>query len=468
VGARDKGRIIGCLLLFLFTLAVTSLFTGAATPPPPQQQRTPTFATDIAPIVFGNCVSCHRPGQAGPFPLLSYDDVKKHADEIVDVTSAREMPPWHATRAEGFAEFRDERRLTDQQIDTIRKWVDAGTPSGDLKLTPMPPSFPLGWMLGIPDLILTMPRVMPVPASGPDLYRNVTLSIDLPIDRWITAIEYQPSARSVVHHALFFIAPADANVQDDDVVPGLGRTLSAPTPLRPGARLGAADESFGGLGGWVPGVTPKFFPDGIAQPLPSHTNIVMQLHLHPNGKAQVEDGRVALYFSKMPPQKSLTGIQVPPAFGFAIGIDIPAGEGDYTLRDSFELPVEVEAYGARGHAHYLGRDMKMTARLPTGQTRGLLWISRWDFSWQDTYYFKSPVRLPKGTKVDVEIKYDNSASNPRNPHAPPERVKWGRESTDEMGSMTLIVTAPNDADTRTLRAAQAQHFRQQLLKRLQK
>jgi len=130
--------------------------------------------------------------------------------------------------------------------------------------------------------------------------------------------------------------------------------------------------------------------------------------------------------------------------------------------------VEVEAYGARGHAHYLGREMKMTARLPGGQTRGLLWIAYWNFSWQDTYYFKSPIRLPKGTTIDVEIKYDNSASNPRNPHSPPERVTWGRESTDEMGSMTLIVTAPNETDNRTLRAAQAQHFRQQLLKRLQR
>ena len=116
-------------------------------------------------------------------------------------------------------------------------------------------------------------------------------------------------------------------------------------------------------------------------------------------------------------------------------------DGKYVLRDSFELPVEVEAYGARGHAHYLGREMKMTARLPGGQTRGLLWIAYWNFSWQDTYYFKYPIRLPKGTTIDVEIKYDNSASNPRNPHSPPERVTWGRESTDEMGSIALQVDA---------------------------
>ena len=226
----------------------------------------------------------------------------------------------------------------------------------------------------------------------------MTLSIDLPIDRWITAIDFQPSARSIVHHALFFIAPSDATVQDDDVVPGLGRSLSAPGPLRPGARSAPPTSRSAGSAAGSPASRRNSFPDGIAQPLPSHSNVVMQLHLHPNGKAQVEDGRLAIYFSKIPPQKSLTGIQVPPAFGFAIGIDIPPGEGNYVLRDSFALPVDVEAYGARGHAHYLGREMKMTARLPGGQTRGLLWIGRWDFSWQDTYYFKSPVGCPKGRR----------------------------------------------------------------------
>jgi hypothetical protein len=449
------------LLLWLFTIAVVAMLTGPSAPP----QRTPTFAADIAPIVFANCVSCHRPGQAGPFSLLSYDDLRRHADEIVDVTSSREMPPWHATRGEGFPEVRDERRLTNEQIAVIKRWVDGGMPSGDLKRTPPPPTFPNGWALGLPDLTLTLPRPIPVPASGPDLYRNVTLAVDLPIDRWITAIDFQPSARSIVHHALFFVAPSDMPVRDDEVVPGLGRAIGQGGAQPPGARLGAVDASWGGLGGWVPGVTPKFFPDGIAQPLPSYSNIVMQLHLHPSGKAQQEDGRLAIYFSKTPPSKSLSGVQVPPAFGFAMGIDIPAGDGNYVVRDAFQLPVGVDAYGARGHAHYLGREMKMTARLPTGQTRGLLWISRWDFNWQDTYYFKSPIRLPPGTSIDVEIRYDNSTTNPRNPHSPPERVRWGRESTDEMGSMTLLVAAPSEADGLTLRAAQAQHFRQQLLQR---
>jgi hypothetical protein len=258
-------------------------------------------------------------------------------------------------------------------------------------------------------------------------------------------------------------------VTDADVIPGLGRALLGPARAGgAGARIGAADVAWGGLGGWVPGVTPRFFPDGIAQPLPRGSNIVMQLHLHPSGQAGEENGRLALYFSKTPPTSSLTGVQVPPAFGFAMGLDIPPGEPRVVVRDSFVLPVALETFGARGHAHYLGREMKMTATLPDGSARGLLWIKDWDFNWQDSYFFRAPLRLPKGTRLDVEIVYDNSAGNPRNPSSPPVRVRWGRESHDEMGGMTLLVAMPPADDARALRAAQAQHFREQLARRLRR
>jgi hypothetical protein len=424
----------------------------------------PTFAADIAPIVYANCTVCHRPGQAAPFSLVSYSDVRTRGQTIVDVTARRYMPPWHAARAPGFLEFRDERRLTDGQLLTFKRWVDAGMPPGNLVKAPSPPVFPSGWVLGIPDLLLTLPRPIDVPADGPDLYRNVPIAVDLPEDRWIAAIDFEPSARRVVHHALFFVGPASELVADDEVVPGLRSGLGQ--GLRAGSRLGAADTAWGGLGGWVPGMMPHRFPDGVAQPLPKHSNIVVQLHLHPSGKAETEDGQLALYFTKAPPTASLTGVQVPPMFGYAMGIDIPAGEPHYVIKDAFALPVDVEAYGARGHAHYLARDMRMTATLPDGSTRGLLWIKDWDFGWQDSYFFATPTRLPKQTTITVEMSYDNSADNVRNPNSPPKPVHWGRESTDEMGSMTLLIAAPSGADADLLRQAQVQHFRQQLLARL--
>ena len=440
--------------LVLSTAAVVAIRADRS---PSDRAAAPTFAADIAPIVNTNCVVCHRPGQAAPFSLLTYDDVRKHGRTIADVTARRYMPPWHAARAEGFPEFRDERRLTDAAIATIKAWVDAGMPSGDLSKAPKPPSFPAGWALGAPDLVLKLPKPIAVPADGPDQYRNVVLPIDLPDDRWITAIDFEPSARTVVHHALFFVGPASIAVADGDVLPGFGAR-----------RVGAGDEAFGGLGGWVPGMTPRFYPDGIAQALPKHSNLVAQLHLHPSGKPEQEEGQLGIYFAKTRPAKSLSSVQVPPAFGFAMGIDIPAGEAQYVIKDSFTLPVGVEVYGARGHAHYLAHEMKMTATLPDGTTRGLLWIKNWDFAWQDSYFFKTPFTLPTGTRVDTTISYDNSDRNPRNPSSPPVRVKWGRESFDEMGSMTLLVASPGEEQNQTLRQAQTQHLREQLIAQMRK
>ena len=419
---------------------------------------TPTFATDIAPIVHANCTTCHRPGQSAPFSLITYDDVRRRGHLIAALTARRYMPPWHPTRADGFVEFAGERRLTDAQIATIDAWVKAGMPAGNPAQAPAAPVFPDGWTLGSPDLVVSLPRPIEVPADGPDLFRNVLVRVNLPDDRWVTALDFNPRGRSVLHHALFFIVPSDTEVRDDDTVPGIGaRGLQGLLGGRNVQRTGSD------LGGWVPGITPRFFPSGIAQPLPRQSNLVVQLHLHPSGRAERVTGDLAFYFAKQPPERSLMGVQVPPLFGVAAGIDIPAGEPRFTIRDEITLPVSVEAYGTRGHAHYLGREMKMTATLPDGSSRGLLWIRDWDFGWQDTYFFQEPQRLPAGTRLHVELVYDNSAANPRNPNSPPRRVRWGRESFDEMGSMTLLVAPASAAERQTLREAQAQHFVQQLV-----
>jgi hypothetical protein len=425
-------------VLFALALALQSPKGGAGT--------VPTFAADVAPIVYTHCATCHRPGQAAPFSLLSYDDVKRRATLIVSATTRRYMPPWHATRAQGFPEFLDERRLTDAQIATLKAWVEGGMPAGDLSTAPKPPTFPEGWALGTPDIELTYPVDVEVPADGPDQYRNVVLPLDRADDVWITAVDFEPGARRVVHHALFFAGSADSYRP--------GSTDNAFPGVRGGATIG--------IGGWVPGMTPRFFPEGIAQPLPAHTNIIVQLHLHPSGKVEHERGKMAIYLSKQPPKHRLTSVQVPPMFGFASGIDIPAGEKRYTIKDSFVLPVDIDAYGVRGHAHYLAREMKMTATLPNGETRGLLWISEWDFGWQDSYFFKAPMTLPRGTRIDAEIVYDNSELNMRNPNSPPKRVKWGLGTFDEMGSMTLLLTTATRQDDRLLRQTSTQQFRKAL------
>jgi mono/diheme cytochrome c family protein len=454
--------------LLPLTLSAIVVASGGGPLAIAQTAAAPTFSRDIAPIVYSHCAVCHRPGQTAPFPLLTYDDVKKRGALIVSATSRRYMPPWHATPASGFPEFRDDRRLSDADLATLKSWVDTGMAAGDLAKAPQAPVFAAGWTLGQPDVVLSFPHAIDVPADGPDLYRNVVLPLDLPAGQWITAIDYEPSARRAVHHALFFLAPASdvSGIGENDILPGISaRSLLGGRGGRGGGRGGGQAGGAAGIGGWVPGMTPRFFPDGVAQSLPAHTSVVVQLHLHPSGKAEHEEGRIAIYFAKQPPAKSLTSIQVPPTFGYAMGIDIPAGEHRYTIKDSLVLPVDVEALGARGHAHYLAKEMKMTATLPDGSTQGLLWIGDWDFGWQDSYFYTTPMVLPKGTRLDVEIAYDNSGDNARNPNTPPKRVMWGLGSFDEMGSMSLLAAAPAGPDRAALREAQAAHFREQLISR---
>ena len=209
----------------------------------------------------------------------------------------------------------------------------------------------------------------------------------------------------MVHHALFFSGPAGAVVGEGDIVPGLAAACSVAAIGQGGARraagrggaIGAADEAWGGLGGWVPGMTPRFFPTASRSRCRQHSNLVVQLHLHPSGKAEQRARASSRSTSRRRRRRSRSaGIQVPPMFGFAMGIDIPPGENRYIIKDSFVLPVDVEAYGARGHAHYLAREMKMTATLPDGTTKGLLWIKDWDFGWQDSYFYKDAVHAAEG------------------------------------------------------------------------
>jgi hypothetical protein len=216
----------------------------------------------------------------------------------------------------------------------------------------------------------------------------------------------------------------------------------------------------GGLGGWALGGRARVLPDGLAFFVPRRSDLILSTHFHPSGKVEEEASTVALYFADKPPTKRFTGIQLPPLFGALTGISIPAGQKQYTISDSFELPVDVRAFGVGGHAHYLGKEMKLTATLPEGQMKTLLWIEDWDFSWQEQYQFQEFVSLPKGTRLDVSISYDNSADNPHNPSSPPRRVTWGEQSTDEMGGMGLLVEAANDEDLPALQLAYLQHVRE--------
>jgi hypothetical protein len=397
---------------------------------------TPTFNMDVAPIIFANCSSCHRPGEAAPFALLSYQDVAKRGKLIAKVTSSRGMPPWKAEPAS--FPYRDERHLTDQQLEVIQSWVKTGMPEGKGN-KPQPPIFASGWQLGPPDLIVEMPSTYHVPADGPDIYRNMAVPLGFQEDKWISAIDMHPSARSAVHHVLYF---ADPNGKIHE------RSPQGSEPGFSGMRAGGASVP---LGGWALGAQPHLFPEGLALKLPKDSDLVVQYHFHPTGKVESEKSVIGLYFAKQAPARTLTRIQMPPSYSLFSGLDIPPGEKDFVIRDSYVLPAAVDAIGVGAHAHYIGKELKMTATFPDGQVKTLLHIKDWDFAWQDRYFFQDFVQLPRGTRLDTDIHWDNSAENPRNPSNPPVRVRWGEESRDEMGSISLLAVAHQESDFATLR-----------------
>jgi uncharacterized protein (TIGR03437 family) len=408
--------------------------------------QTVTYSEHIAPLMYAHCTTCHRPGQVSPFSLLTYDDVVRHGRDIAAQTQSRYMPPWKPEP--GWAAYRDERRLTQDQIDLIRQWVEAGMPQGDMSKAPAVPVYNDDWQLGQPDLVLEMPQSFSVPADGPDVYRNFVIPTNVADDKWVRAIEVKPLSRAVVHHILFFTDTTHgARTQDgkdgQPGFPGFGSIFTVGDPL---------STLNGGLGGWVPGTTPAFLPSGIALPLPKGADLLLQTHFHPNGQALTEKTVIGLYFGQAP-TRLMTQFQVPAFFGVRANIDIPAGAGAYKVRSSFTIPADSDAVSVSAHAHYLAKEAKLTATLPSGEVRILLWIRAWDFNWQDSYIFKDLVRLPKGTRLDGELVYDNTPANPRNPNSPPKRVQWGEQSTDEMGSLILNVVPAQAADIDTLRTA---------------
>jgi hypothetical protein len=421
--ASNSMRVIQPALFCAALLGVPQQ-AGASTVPP-------TFSRDVAPIIWQHCSACHRPGEAAPFPLTNYEEVQKRARLIRDVTEDHTMPPWHAKPGSG--EFRNARILSAEEIRTFADWVEAGAPEGDPAETPPFPDFPDGWQLGEPDLVLTMDAPFEVRADGRDIYRYFVLPLALPEDKWVTAIEVRPSARDVVHHILFILDNR-----------GEARKLDA-RDQEAGFR-GRGFESTGELGGWAVGTAPQHLPNDLAMHLPKESDVILQTHFHPSGKVEQEKTTLGLHFADKAPDKTLAGFQVPPDFGAFAGIDIPPGKADFVIEDSWVLPVDMDLISVWGHAHQTCVSFLGTASLPDGGTIPLLEIPAWDFNWQTIYQYAEPQRLPAGTRINVRIVYDNSENNPSNPNNPPKRIRWGEQTTDEMGSLIFQAVPAQEED----------------------
>ena len=412
------------------------LLVGVGIGPKPQASASPandpqiTFNRDIAPIVFNRCALCHRPGEAGPFSLLTYSDVKKHALQIAEVTRSHAMPPW-LPEPQKFG-FADELRLTPAEIDLIQGWVAQGEPEGNPSDLPPQPKFVEGWRLGQPDLILTAKKPFVLPPSGTDTYWNFVFRVPIHDTRWVRAVEIRPGDKRYVHHANILVDRA-GSLRRRETEPGAG---FGGMEIRVDSQVFDPDSH---LLFWKPGTVPYEEPAGMALRLDEGTDLVLNTHLQPSGKPEVIQPSIGLYFTSQAATKTPMLLQLEND----AKLDIPAGEKHFLVTDEFTLPLDVDLMAIYPHAHYLGKDLQALATFPDGTTETLIHIPDWDLNWQAVYRYAKPVRLPRGTRVSLRYVYDNSVDNPRNPNHPPAEVRGGNRSTDEMCHLWLQVLPVN-------------------------
>jgi hypothetical protein len=374
-----------------------------------------------------------------PFSLLTYDDAAKRAQMIAEVAQSRVMPPWKL--AANFGHFVGERRLDNREIATLVAWAADGAPLGNPADLPPQPEFAPGWQLGEPDLVLTMPEPYSVAADGPDVFRFFVVPIDIPEDKIVKGVEFRAGNSRVVHHSIMYLDTSGMALEKDLADPGPGYESFGSPGFQPAGLLGF----------WAPGYTPRFFPEGVGRKLPKGAVLAMQLHYHPTGKAETDQSAVGIYFAdEDEPIERFAG-----EFAMiSLKVDIPAGESQHRMQTAMTLPIDVELMAVTPHMHLIGKQMKVTAALPDGETVPIIWVDNWDFNWQDQYRLAEPLHLPAGTELHLEAEYDNSAANPYNPFSPPQRIPFGLGSNSEMCICAFhIIGDGSRAERRALQVA---------------
>jgi Flp pilus assembly protein TadD/mono/diheme cytochrome c family protein len=416
-----------------------------STPLARQSGDSPMWARDVAPILYRECAPCHHPGGAGPFSLLTYEDARKRAKQIAQVTVRRYMPPWLPDR-HGPA-FEDVRALSDADIATLAAWTRAGAPAGDVASAPAPPSYPDGWQLGTPDLVLRADASWTLAAEGRDQYRNFVFRVPLSARRYVAGLEVMPGNRRVTHHA---------NVYVDHVGWGRARDAEDPEPGFAGMDLQIATNRFDPDSHFLfykPGTPAVREPADMCWSLEPGDDLILNLHLRPTGKPETVAPSLGLYFTDRAPSRFPMLLQLEADRD----LDIPPGATAFRVGDALTLPVPVQLAAIYPHAHSLGHAIDAWATTPTGRRIPLIHIRDWDPAWQGVFRYRTPIALAAGTRVEMRWEYDNSAGNPRNPHDPPARVRAGNQTTDEMAHVWLQVIPHSRDDQVALQEALMRH-----------
>ncbi|WP_422930192.1 redoxin domain-containing protein [Singulisphaera sp. PoT] len=355
-----------------------------------------TYASDVAAILQAKCQSCHRPGEVGPFPLLSYDDARGHAAMIREVVDERRMPPWHADPRYGH--FQNDRRLSPEERAKLIAWVEQDSPLGDPAAIPVARTFSEGWTIGKPDAVFEIPEPYTVAAQGVIDYVNIRVPTHFTEDKWIQAAEARPGDRGVVHHIIVYV--------DDHTK--------------------KSRKSEGHLCGFAPGDLPSVYENGTAKKIPAGSDLIFQLHYTPNGKITTDRSKLGVIFAKEPVQHEAH--TRPIAQGkFAI----PPGADNYEVNSTLTVDRDIRLLNFMPHMHLRGKSFEYKATYPDGRSEILLSVPAYDFAWQSVYVLAKPLTLPKGTRIDCQAHFDNSEGNPNNPD-PKKTVTWGDQTFEEM------------------------------------
>lgn len=419
--------------LLLASPALGAALFGAG---PKRKAPAPTYAKDIAPILDKHCVTCHSETNIAPFSLVGYDNAKKWSAMMVDVTHSGYMPPWKAKT--GYGEFRDDPSLTDQEKALIGQWQQAGAPEGNATEIPPPPTITPDWRMGKPDLIVGPDLPTPIPADGPDFYRDYLIDPRITAPTWVRIIDFRPEQQGTVHH----INPS--LLGKDDAAKCSKLKFDHPEDHSWNQETVEDFNTYNSLGFWSTGAPPFVSPDNTAFLIKPGDNIMLDVHYKTKGKATSEQVRVALYFEKDPPKDEMK-TQIVASNGIYLEPGAPSTRV-YAVGEKLEK--ETTLYAVWPHMHYDGRTFKAWVKYPAGYSKPLVCIDDWDPDWQLLYYLKTPMVLPVGAQIFVTGTYDNSANNPRNPNSPPRAIEGGPSSKDEMLFFELFQTVKKDEEAK--------------------
>jgi hypothetical protein len=420
-----REMIMRCLSLAVLAFTVCSLDAQS------QMPSVPSYSKDVAPILQKNCQSCHRPGEAGPFSMLTYEETKPWAGLIRNAVQQKRMPPWFADA--NYGHFANQRSLSAEEIRTITAWVNAGSPEGDVRDMPPPVRFEEGWGIPKPDLVFQLPKAFAVPESGMLEYQYVIVPTGFTEDKWVQMIEVRPTDRSVVHHIIAYLREPGSNYFKGQKP---GEFFEAP-PAKADEKTDTSALPSDFLVGYAPGQPAEILQPGQGKLIKAGTDIVFEVHYMPNGKATSDRTKLGLIFTKEPPKERVLTLSASNGT-----FKIPPGAANYQVDASFDVVKDVKLAGVHPHMHTRGKDFEYRVIFPDGKTETILKVPAYNWRWQLWYNFTEPMTLPKGTRIECTAHFDNSANNPENPD-PTKTVIWGQQSWDEMmvGFFNLVFDA---------------------------